>query len=169
MVYFIVSPWFEEEAFADFVRAMSGKGEEETVSVASLLVAAPLEFVTMTLYFAPLSDFVAGGVVYEERLAPDIAILFFCHPYDRGAVPVAETVKVAVAPSRAVSEMGSARMDGATDVGGEAETVIVSDFVAFAPPLSETVRVALKVPAAAYVCVRFCVVPRDVPSPKFHE
>jgi hypothetical protein len=47
--------------------------------MASLLVMLPALFLTTTLNLALLSPWVAGGVVYDERVAPAICALFFFH------------------------------------------------------------------------------------------
>ena len=50
-----------------------------TDSVAGLLVALPMELLTVTVNCEPLSEVVAGGVVYEEEVAPLTAEPFFFH------------------------------------------------------------------------------------------
>ena len=50
-----------------------------TVRVARLLVALPVELLTMTLNCAPLSELVVAGVVYAAEFAPLMVTLFFFH------------------------------------------------------------------------------------------
>lgn len=54
-------------------------GAAVTVRVAALLVALPAASLTVTVNDAPLSVFVAAGVVYDAEVAPAIAIAFFFH------------------------------------------------------------------------------------------
>src|SRR5215471_6536259 len=54
-------------------------GGDCTVSVTSLLVAVPKEFVTTQRNFAPLSAAVVTGVVYIGALAPLMFDWFLCH------------------------------------------------------------------------------------------
>ena len=73
-----------------------------TVRVAVFELTDPHAFATVTLNNAPLSAEVVGGVVYIAEVAPIIDIPFLDHWYENGAVPVAVTEKVAVAPSQTV-------------------------------------------------------------------
>ncbi len=50
-----------------------------TVRVAGLLVTLPALFVTVTVNWAPLSEVVVAGVVYEAAVAPLTEAPFFCH------------------------------------------------------------------------------------------
>jgi hypothetical protein len=50
-----------------------------TVSVAELLVALPALLLTATVNFALLLEVVSAGVVYEEDVAPLIAVPFMLH------------------------------------------------------------------------------------------
>ena len=50
-----------------------------TLSVAPFEVALPSVFVAMQRKTDPLSESAAGGVVYEEAVAPGMFTLFFCH------------------------------------------------------------------------------------------
>ena len=50
-----------------------------TVSFAFLLVTLPATLLTTTEKKLPLSSAVAGGVVYEGSVAPEISRLFFRH------------------------------------------------------------------------------------------
>ena len=77
-------------------------GGELTVRVAVFELTDPHAFVIVTLNNAPLSAEVAGGVVYVVEIAPIMDIPFLDHWYENGAVPVAVTKKVAVAPSQTV-------------------------------------------------------------------
>ena len=54
-------------------------GAAVTVSVAALLVTDPELSVTTTLNDAPLSEVAADGVVYDDAVAPLIAVPFFFH------------------------------------------------------------------------------------------
>ena len=79
---------------------MAGSGPlEDTVNVALLDRTEPAEFETVTENVAPLSEAVTVGVVYEVPVAPVMSELFFRHWYVSGAVPVAATENVAVAPA----------------------------------------------------------------------
>jgi hypothetical protein len=53
--------------------------EATTLRVAALLTVLPILLVTTTEKSSRLSEAVAGGVVYDEELAPLIAVPFFCH------------------------------------------------------------------------------------------
>jgi hypothetical protein len=57
------------------------KGEDPalTVRVAALLVALPTELLTTARNCVPLSDEMVAEVVYEDDVAPAIAVPFFCH------------------------------------------------------------------------------------------
>jgi hypothetical protein len=60
--------------------ATEGVAEAEfTVRVAAPLLTLPAELLTTTANLAPLSVLVVAGVVYEEDVAPEIVVLFFCH------------------------------------------------------------------------------------------
>jgi hypothetical protein len=50
-----------------------------TLRVPALLVALPALLVTSTVNRARLSEAVVGGVVYDEAVAPLMAVPFFCH------------------------------------------------------------------------------------------
>jgi hypothetical protein len=50
-----------------------------TVSVAALLVTLPIVLLTVTLNEEPLSEFVVAGVVYDDDVAPLIALPFLFH------------------------------------------------------------------------------------------
>ena len=50
-----------------------------TVSTAALLVALPALLLTPTVNFALLLEVVSAGVVYEEEVAPLIAVPFMLH------------------------------------------------------------------------------------------
>jgi hypothetical protein len=50
-----------------------------TVRTASALVAVPDELETMHRYCLPSSLRVSEGVVYEDCVAPEMFVLFFCH------------------------------------------------------------------------------------------
>ena len=50
-----------------------------TLRVAVLLVTLPALLLTTTLKSARLSEAVVGGVVYEEEVAPPMAVPFFRH------------------------------------------------------------------------------------------
>jgi hypothetical protein len=47
--------------------------------VAVLLVALPALLVTTTVNSSPLSELVVAGVVYDEEIAPLMAVPFFRH------------------------------------------------------------------------------------------
>jgi hypothetical protein len=47
--------------------------------VPALLVALPALLLTTTVNSERLSEAVVGGVVYNEEVAPLIAVPFFCH------------------------------------------------------------------------------------------
>jgi hypothetical protein len=51
----------------------------KTFSVPALLVTLPALLVTTTVNSARLMDIVAGGVVYEEEIAPLMALPFIRH------------------------------------------------------------------------------------------
>jgi len=51
----------------------------KTFKVAALLAALPALLVTTTVNSARLMDIVAGGVVYEEEVAPLITVPFISH------------------------------------------------------------------------------------------
>jgi len=85
-----------------------------TVSVAEVLVALPTLLVTSTANCALLSEATSAEVVYEEAVAPPIAIAFFIHWYVIGAVPAAITVNVAVCPAVTVLLEGCVVIVGAT-------------------------------------------------------
>ena len=50
-----------------------------TVRIAALLVALPALLLTATVNCALLSEVVSAGVVYEDDVAPLIAVPFFFH------------------------------------------------------------------------------------------
>jgi hypothetical protein len=50
-----------------------------TLRVPALLVALPALLLTTTVNSERLSEAVVGGVVYNEEVAPLIAVPFFCH------------------------------------------------------------------------------------------
>ena len=54
-------------------------GAALTVRVALALVTLPAELVTMALKRAPLSEVVVAGVVYEDDVAPEMAVVFLYH------------------------------------------------------------------------------------------
>jgi hypothetical protein len=66
------APLADPEPVAELVLA-------KTFSVPALLVALPALLVTTTANSARLTDIVAGGVVYEEEVAPLMAAPFICH------------------------------------------------------------------------------------------
>jgi hypothetical protein len=107
----------------DSVRVIdrSGAGAAFTVKVAVLLVTLPALFVTTTVNFATSSALVVGGVVYVEDVAPLTGVPFLFHWYDRGVVPVAVTLNVAVAGAVTVWLCGWALIEGATTGGGGEE------------------------------------------------
>ena len=109
-----------------------------TVSVAALLVALPVLFVTVTVNLAPLSEVDAAAVVYDAEVAPLIAAPFFFHWYVRVAVPVAVTAKLAVCPAVTLLLAGCPVMDGAT---GAAVTVRTAGLLVTLPAASPTVTV----------------------------
>ena len=53
--------------------------EATTLRVAALLIVLPILLVTTTVKSSWLSETAVGGVVYDEELAPLIAVPFFCH------------------------------------------------------------------------------------------
>ena len=122
-------------AFAGCVVMDGAAAAELTVSVAAVLVALPALFVTTHRNEAPLSAEVVAGVVYEALVAPEMFALFRCHWYASGAVPVAATVKVAVAPAVTVAFAGCVVIDGAT---ADELTVRVAVFEVAAPALFVT-------------------------------
>jgi hypothetical protein len=85
-----------------------------TVNTAALLVALPAVLLTSAVNCALLSVIVSAGVVYEEEVAPLIAVPFFFHVYVIGAVPVAATLNVAVCPTVTFALAGCDEMVGAT-------------------------------------------------------
>jgi hypothetical protein len=50
-----------------------------TLRVAVLLVTLPALLVTTTVNSGRLAETVVGGVVYDEEVAPLMAVPFFCH------------------------------------------------------------------------------------------
>jgi hypothetical protein len=86
-----------------------------TLRVAGLLVILPRLLATTTVNSGRLTETVVGGVVYDEELAPPIAVPFFCHWKRRGAVPVAVTEKVAVCPAVTSALTGSVVIAGSPD------------------------------------------------------
>ena len=54
-------------------------GAEVTARVAVLLVTFPELSATTTVNNAPLSEVVVAGVVYDDAVAPPIAVPFFFH------------------------------------------------------------------------------------------
>jgi hypothetical protein len=85
-----------------------------TVSVAGLLTALPTLLVTVTANVALLSDVTSAGVVYEDDVAPLMAIEFLVHRYVMGDVPDATTLNVAVCPATTVLLTGCVVIAGAT-------------------------------------------------------
>jgi hypothetical protein len=72
---------------------------DATVSVALRDRTEPAVFETVTENVAPLSEAVSAGVLYDVLVAPEMSELFLRHWYAIGAVPVAATENVAVAPA----------------------------------------------------------------------
>ena len=97
-----------------FVGCVVIVGAKFTVNVALLLVTLPALFVTTTTYKAPLSAEVVAGVVKLDAVAPDMFVPFFCHWKAGAGVPVATTLKVAVAPAVTVLFAGWVVMAGGT-------------------------------------------------------
>ena len=94
--------------------ALRSSVEAVTVSVAALLVALPALLLAATVNCALLFAVVSAGVVYEEEVAPLIAVPFMLHWYVIGAVPLAATLNVAVFPAITVWLTGCVVMKGAT-------------------------------------------------------
>lgn len=60
--------------------AMDGAtGAAVTERVAALLVTLPVLLLTVTVKEAPLSEVDVAGVVYDDKVAPEIALPFFFH------------------------------------------------------------------------------------------
>ena len=90
-----------------------------TVKVAELLGTLPALFATTTANFAPSSAPIVAGVVYVAEVAPATAAPFLLHWYERGAVPVAVTLNVAVAGAATAWFCGWEVVDGAKTGGGD--------------------------------------------------
>src|ERR1700687_3210595 len=91
-----------------------------TVKVAELLGTLPALFATTTANFAPSSAPIVAGVVYVAEVAPATAAPFLLHWYERGAVPVAVTLNVAVAGAATAWFCGWGGIDGGeTGRGGD--------------------------------------------------
>jgi hypothetical protein len=101
------------------------RGAKRTVSVAAVLVATPNAFVTTTENFAASSAGVVGSVVKDVPVAPGMSIPSFRHWYERGAVPVAATVKVATAGSVTVVDNGCVVMTGTSCTVSKAFRLVV--------------------------------------------
>ena len=119
---------------------MAGPGPlEDTVNVALLDRTEPAKFETVTEKVAPLSEVVSAGVVYDVPVAPVMSELFFRHWYASGAVPVAVTENVAVAPVFTVWLAGWVVIAGrvAAGVVGVAGAL---DFPLSPPPQAENAK-----------------------------
>ena len=89
---------------------------------AALLVTVPALFVIATVNLSPLSAAAVGGVVYDDEVAPLIGLPFSFHWYVSGVVPLAATLKVAVAGAVTLWLLGCVVIDGAVLEGvGEGE------------------------------------------------
>ena len=83
-----------------------------TVNVAALLVTLPAVLVTTHSYLVPLLAVVVAAVVYVAFVAPTIAVKVLapgtssCHLYVSVGLPLAVTVKVAVAGANTVAFTG---------------------------------------------------------------
>jgi hypothetical protein len=84
-----------------------------------LLVTDPLALLTLAVNCAPLSEVLAGGVVYVEEVAPLIDAPLRRHRYASGAVPVAATLKVWVSPAAIVTLAGAEVIAGRVAVEPE--------------------------------------------------
>ena len=73
-------------------------GGRFTVKIAAPLLTVPTVSVTVTVNTAPLSEATVAGVMYDDAVAPLIAVPFFFHWYVIAPLPVAATLKVAVCP-----------------------------------------------------------------------
>lgn len=83
----------------------------------ALDVVEPTLFVTVTAKLVLSSAEVVAGVVYAALFAPAIAAPFFNHWNVNGAVPVAETEKVAVCPTVTAVLTGGTMIAGALGAG----------------------------------------------------